>query len=106
VWLGELAGTARALDRPGDAVALYVEAGEISTAESLAVEHARALLAAGRHDALDAFLTELPSIIDARRGALADVRAELFVARGRPADAVELLEEAMHHESADTGDDG
>ena len=56
------------MDRPGDAVALYVEAGEIFTAEALAAEHARALLEAGRHEALDAFLTGLPSVIDATRG--------------------------------------
>jgi anion transporter len=103
-WLRELAETARAMDRPDEAVALYAEAGELSAAEALAIEHARALLAAGQHEALAAFVGGLPAAVETTRGTLADLRAELLVASGRPADAVELLEEAMHREVPGDGD--
>jgi len=104
-WLRDLAASARALDRVDEAVRLYADAGEIVTAEALASDKARALLAAGAHDALAAFFAALPTIVDAGRGVLADVRAELLAARGQVAEAVALLEEAMHRDAGhDRGD--
>lgn len=104
-WLRRLAETARAMDRMDEAVALYAEAGDIPVAEALAADRARALLAAGQHDALEVLFAAMPAAIDATRGTLADVRAELLVARGRPAEAVEVLEEAMHREVEGDRDD-
>jgi anion transporter len=99
-WLGQLGETARAMERPEQAVSLLAEAGDVAAATDVAAARAQILLEAGRHDELEAWLAALPGAIDAVRGPLADRRAELLVARHRLAEAVEVLEEAMHGEDA------
>jgi anion transporter len=78
----------------------------VAVAGEVAAEHAESLLAAGRHDELEAWLGALPPAVDRARGALADRRAEGMVARGRLAEAVEILEEAMHRDGVVEGHDG
>jgi len=102
-WLSELGETAGAMGEIGLAVCLLAEAGRVTEAVHLAVSRGKALLEAGRLDEVDTLLSTLPSTIDTALGSLADLRAELLVARGHPADAVEVLEEAMHRDSAVDG---
>ena len=93
-WLRYLAECALAVGQIQQAQALLVAVEDWPAATSLAASRARALRTAERWDELERLLSELPPRIDQSHGDLAEARAELLAARGRPADALSVLTEA------------
>jgi anion transporter len=95
VWLRHLAACAKDEGQYAQAVWLLAAGEDVDEAESLAVEQGRALLQGGRLDELESLYEALPPPLDSSSGELAELRAELLTAGGRPEEAIEVLEDAL-----------
>jgi anion transporter len=105
--LHRLADAARGVGQVEEALALLVEADDLEGATVLAAEQARLLFGAGHLEQAERLLASLPANGgDSSRG-LADVKAELLAARGRPLEAIGVLEAAVRDQGppASTADE-